>query len=131
MAAPPKKRVAIIGASADRSKFGNRSLRAHAACGYDAFPVNPRGGTIEGLKVYTSLEEIPGGRLDRVSMYVPPTIGIGLLDEIAARGCDELWLNPGSESPEMIARAAELGLNAIVACSLIDCESQTSSARRE
>lgn len=119
------QRVAIVGASADRSKFGNRSLRAHAACGYEVFPVNPRGGTIEGLDAYTSLEEIPGGRLDRVSMYVPPAIGVVLLDAIAARGCDELWLNPGAESPEMIARAEELGLNAITACSLIDCESRS------
>ena len=67
---------------------------------------------------------IIGASADRVSMYVPPAIGIGLLDAIAERGCDELWLNPGAESPEMIARAEELGLNAIVACSLIDCQSR-------
>ena len=118
------KRVAIIGASADREKFGNRSLRAHADCGYEVYPINPRGGTIEGLTVYPDIESLPEGQLDRVSMYVPPAIGIGLLDAIAERGCDELWLNPGAESPEMIARAEELGLNAIVACSLIDCQSR-------
>lgn len=118
------KRVAIVGASADREKYGNSSLRAHADCGYEVYPINPRGGTIEGLQAYLDIESLPGGKLDRVSMYVPPKIGIGLLDAIAERGCDELWLNPGAESPEMIARAEELGLNAIVACSLIDCQAR-------
>lgn len=118
------KRVAIVGASADREKFGNQSVRAHRDCGYDVYPINPRGGTIEGLPAYPDIESLPAGRLDRVSMYVPPKIGVTLLDAIAARGCDELWLNPGAESPELISRAHELGLNAIVACSLIDCRSR-------
>ena len=43
-----KPTVAILGASADRSKFGNKSVRAHAQAGYDVYPVNPKGGTIEG-----------------------------------------------------------------------------------
>lgn len=116
--------VAIIGASADRSKFGNRSLRAHAGCGYEVFPINPRGGLIEGLEVYTAIEGVPASPLDRVSLYVPPAVGIGLLEAIAAKGCGELWLNPGTESPELVARAEELGLNPIVACSLIDCETR-------
>lgn len=112
--------VAIIGASANRAKFGNRSLRAHRDRGYTVFPVNPKGGTIEGLPAYRNVTEIPGGRLNRVSMYVSPEIGITLLEGIAAKGCDELWLNPGSESDELIDRARELGLETVVACSLID-----------
>lgn len=114
--------VAIIGASADPSKYGNRSLLAHRDAGYEVYPINPRGGEIEGLTAFTSIEEVPASPLDRVSMYVPPTVGIGLLEAIASKGCKELWLNPGSESPEIIARAEELGLNAIVACSLIDSQ---------
>lgn len=128
MATQSKPTVAIIGASADRSKFGNRSVRAHAGCGYTVYPINPRGGEIEGLTAYASLADTPAGRLDRVSLYVPPKVGIGLLEEIAAKGCDELWLNPGTESPELIDRTAELGLNAVVACSLIDCQSRTGDA---
>lgn len=116
----PDRTVAIIGASATRTKFGNRSLRAHLLRGYTVYPVNPKGGQIEGLTVYRSISEIPVECLDRVSMYVPPEIGMTLLDEIAAKGCGELWLNPGSESDELIARARELGLEPIVACSIID-----------
>ena len=120
----PRPTVAILGASADRNKYGNISLRAHLKQGYEVFPVNPKGGEIEGLSVYTSLAEVPGGRLTRISVYLPPTVGLKLLPEIAARGCDELWLNPGSESDELIAAAQAAGLNTIIACSIVDVESQ-------
>ncbi len=111
--------VAVIGASADRAKYGNKSLRAHQQQGYDVYAVNPKGGQIEGLDVYTKLSDVPVDHLNRISMYVPPQVGLGMLDEIAAKGCDELWLNPGSESPELVERAVDLGLNPILACSIV------------
>ena len=104
-----KPTVAILGASADRTKFGNKSVRAHAQAGYDVFPVNPKGGQIEGLQVYPSLADVPA-ELDRVSVYLPPAIGLAALDEVAAKGCREVWFNPGSESPQILERASELGL---------------------
>ncbi len=112
--------VAILGASADPSKFGNKSLRAHVQQGYTVYPVNPKGGEIAGLTVYRSLAEIPVERLDRISVYLPPHLGLGLIDEIATKGCRELWLNPGSESPELVAAAESRGLNVVVACSIVD-----------
>ncbi|CAK9052751.1 CoA-binding protein [Durusdinium trenchii] len=115
-----KPTVAILGSSADRSKFGNKSLRAHQQAGWEVFPVNPRGGEIEGLTAYESIEDVPVDNLNRVSMYLPPAVGIKLLDKIAAKGCEELWLNPGSESPELFNRAVELNLNPIAACSIVD-----------
>jgi predicted CoA-binding protein len=111
--------VAILGASSDRTKYGNKSVRAHLQQGYEVFPVNPKGGFIEGLPVYRTLVEIPLKKLDRISVYLPPAIVLGLLDEIAAKGCGELWLNPGSESPEVVAQAERLGLNVVQACSIV------------
>lgn len=116
--------VAILGASADRSKYGNISLRAHREHGYDVFPVNPKGGEIEGLPVYKNLAEVPPGRLSKISVYLPPALGLKVLPEIVARGCDELWLNPGSESDELVEAARAAGLNVIVACSIIQVESE-------
>jgi predicted CoA-binding protein len=112
--------VAIVGASADRSKYGNKSVRAHLQQGYRVYPVNPKGGEIEGLTAYARLADIPEKRLNRISMYVPPAVGMKMLDEIAAKGCDELFLNPGADSDELVAAAEARGLNPIVACSIVD-----------
>ena len=120
MMSQAKPTVAVIGASADRAKYGNKSIRAHLSQGYDVYPVNPRGGEIEGLRVYTSLAEVPVAPLDRITMYVAPKVGLAMLDEIVAKGCDELWLNPGSESDELVEKAQAAGLNTIVACSIVN-----------
>ena len=111
--------VAIVGASNDRAKFGNKAVRAFQNQGFTVYPVNPKGGEIEGLPAYTSLSEIPAEKIDRISMYVPPAVGLKMLDEIAAIEFDELWLNPGSESDELIAAARERGLEVVVACSIV------------
>jgi predicted CoA-binding protein len=112
--------VAILGASADRSKFGNKAVRAFLARGYDVYPVNPKGGEVEGLAVYKSLAEIPADvKLDSISVYLPPAVGLKSVPEIAARGCRELWLNPGSESDELVAAAEKQGLNVVQACSIV------------
>lgn len=117
---PRRPTVAILGASADRSKYGNKSLRAHHRQGYDVYPVNPKGGQIEGLAVYRSLSEVPVQPLDRISVYLPPDVVLGALEEIARVGCGELFLNPGSERDDVVHRAEALGLSPIVACSIVD-----------
>lgn len=111
--------VAILGASEDRTKFGNKSVRAHVQQGYDVYPINPRAAQIEGLTAYARLADVPVA-LDRVSVYLPPPVGLKVLDEVAAKGCQELWLNPGSDSPEVVDKARALGLKPIVACSIVD-----------
>ncbi len=115
-----KPTVAILGASADRGKFGNKSVRAHAQAGYEVFPVNPKGGQIEGLTVYRSLAEVPVEHLSRISVYLPPRVGLAALAEIAAKSSDEVWFNPGSESEEILILARKLGINAIADCSIVD-----------
>ncbi|MCA9266652.1 MAG: CoA-binding protein [Planctomycetales bacterium] len=113
--------AAILGASADHQKFGNKSLRAHRHAGYEVFPVNPRGGTIEGLEVFTSILEVPGDApLDRVSIYLPPPLCLQALPDIAKRGAHEVWLNPGTSSPEILELGEQLGLTLINACSIVD-----------
>jgi predicted CoA-binding protein len=112
--------VAILGASADRSKFGNKAVRAFLARGYTVYPVNPKGGEIEGLAAFNSLAAIPADvKLDRISVYLPPSVGLKTLPEIAVRKPGELWLNPGSESDEFVAAAEKQGLNVIQACSIV------------
>ena len=115
-----KPTVAVLGASTDRSKYGNKSVRAHLAEGYDVYPINPRVGEVEGLPAYAGLSDLPVDRLDRISVYLPPRVGITLLEDIARTDAREVWFNPGSESPELLERAKTLGLNVITACSIVD-----------
>lgn len=112
------KTVAIIGASKDRAKFGNKAVRAFLSKGYKVFPINPNETEIEGLVVYKSILEVPE-HPDSVSVYLPPPVLLKALPDIKARGCDELWLNPGTESSEVLAEAERLGLNVIPACSIV------------
>ena len=110
--------IAVIGASNDRSKFGNRAVRAYLAQGWTVYPVNPKETQIEGLPCYRGIADVPTA-VDRASLYVPPSIGIQILDAIRAHEAKELWVNPGSGSPELLARAAELGMVIVEACSIV------------
>lgn len=110
--------VAVIGASNDRRKYGNKAVRAYVDAGYVVLPVNPKEPAIEGLRSYPAIEAIDRP-LDFVSLYVPPAVGMKLLPAIAAKKPRELWLNPGTESEDLIDAAADLHLRAIVACSIV------------
>ena len=112
------KTVAVIGASNNREKWGNKAVRAFAQQGYTVFPVNPNEPEVEGLKTFASIKDVPV-RPTMVTVYIPPPRLVKILPDIAARGCDELFLNPGTESAEVLAECERLGLNAIQACSII------------
>src|SRR6266478_259768 len=112
------KVVAVIGASSNRSKFGNRAVRAFREQGYTVVPINPHETEVEGLKAYRSVLDVPG-TIDMASLYVPPEIGEQVIEEIARKGIAEVWFNPGAESDALIARAKALHLQPIVACSIV------------
>lgn len=111
--------IAILGASTDRSKFGNKAVRVFIDKGYQVFPVNPKEKTIEGLTAYPSISEVPVSNLDMVSFYLPPAVGLKVIAEVAKKGAKEVWLNPGAESRELVEKAEALGLNVIEACSIV------------
>ncbi|MGE0640269.1 MAG: CoA-binding protein [Thermoanaerobaculia bacterium] len=111
--------VAILGASGDRSKFGNKSLRAHLQAGYRVFPVNPRESEIEGLTAYPTLAALPEP-VERLSVYLPPAVARRLLPEIAALGAREVWFNPGAADEGLLDEAKRLGIPAIDGCSIVD-----------
>ena len=114
-----KPTVAVIGASADRRKFGNKAVRAFAAKGFHVFLIHRTASEIEGHKAYRSVLDVPEEKLDRASLYLPPALGVQMLVEIARKGVAELWVNPGAESDELFDKAKQLGINAIFACSIV------------
>jgi predicted CoA-binding protein len=112
------KVVAVIGASSDRRKFGNRAVRAFVNEGYTVIPINPHETSVEGLRAYPSVLDVPGP-IDMASFYVPPHVGEQLIGEVAEKKIPEVWLNPGAESDELIALAKRLSVRPIVACSIV------------
>jgi len=115
-----KPTVAVLGASRDQSKYGNKSVRAHARNGYEVFPINPNADEIEGVPAFGSLADLPVETVDRITVYLPPERLLGELEAMQALSPKEIFLNPGSESEAVLQRAKELGLPVIQACSIID-----------
>ena len=111
-------KVAVIGASNDRSKFGNKAVRAYVSRGHEVVPINLHEETIEGLKVKRSVADVDPPP-DRIAVYVAPDTTLQLLDEIAVTGALEIFLNPGTESPEVVARARTLGISPILDCAIV------------
>ena len=112
------KVVAVIGASNDRRKFGNRAVRAFLRQGHTVIPINPNERDGEGLRAYASVLDVPG-QIDMASFYVQPDVGERVIAEVAQKGIAEVWLNPGCDSDEVIARARGLGITPTVACSIV------------
>ena len=106
------KTVAVIGASPDRRKFGNKALRAFREAGYRVVPITPRHATVEGERAYATVLDYPEP-FDVATIYVPPEIGEAIIDGVAAKGIAEVWFNPGSETAALLARARALGIDPI------------------
>jgi hypothetical protein len=119
MSTAAPRTVAVIGASNVKEKFGNKAVRAYLRQGWTVYPVNPNETEVEGLKAYAAITDIPGP-VERATLYLPPEVGIGVLDAIKAQGVEDLYVNPGAESDALMAKAEALGLNAIWACSIVD-----------
>lgn len=86
------KTVAVVGASSDRSKFGNKALRAFVAEGYRVVPVNPNEAQVEGLPTYASVLDVPGD-IDMATVYVQPDVTLRLLDEFERKAIPEIWID--------------------------------------
>ena len=112
------KTVAVVGASSDRNKFGNKALRAFQAEGHTVIPINPNEREVEGLKTYASVLDVPGA-IDMATVYVQPEVGQQLLAEFEQKRFPEIWINPGAESDELVAEAKRRRLNIIQACSIV------------
>lgn len=111
---------AVVGASTNREKYGNKVLRVYQQNNKTVYPINPRADEIEGVKAYpdlASLPVVPHG----VSIITPPTITEQIVQEAVALGIKHLWMQPGAESASAVAYARENGVNVVAygACVLV------------
>lgn len=103
---------AVVGASVDRSKFGNKILRCYLQHKKKVYPIHPKEKMIEGVPAFPSLSQLPE-KVDRISVVTPPSITEQIVEEAAKVGVKFIWMQPGAESEKAIQRARELGMTVI------------------
>lgn len=110
--------VAVLGASADPEKYSNKAVRFLLEKGHRVLPVHPKGGEIEGLKVYRSLAEITEP-VDTLTLYVSAPVSSSLRGDILALKPRRVIFNPGAENPALAEAVHSAGLLPVEACTLV------------
>lgn len=103
---------AVAGASVDRAKYGNKVLRCYLQHGLRVYPLHPREAEIEGVACAKDLAALPE-KVRGLSIVTPPSITEKLVEQAALAGIRRVWMQPGAESAQAVARAHELGLSVI------------------
>jgi len=102
----------VVGASTDRSKYGNRVLRCYQMHGLKAVPVNPKEKEIEGEPCVASVAELPAA-VTSISVITPPLVTERVVEAAALKGIRNVWMQPGAESPRAVEFCREHGINVI------------------
>ena len=106
------RRFAVVGASKDRAKYGNKVLRAYQQNNFEVFPVNPNADEVEGLRAYADLKSLPG-TIDRVSIVTPPDTTEKIVEQAVELGVRNIGMQPGAESEQSVMHARRAGANVI------------------
>lgn len=106
----PDIRIAVVGATDNPDKFGHKIYRDLKHKGYRLFPVNPNRPSVDGDRAYANLRALPQAP-DIVNLVVPPEVSLHTAIECLKLGIDNLWLQPGAESPEVLAFLRDNGFN--------------------
>ena len=112
-----KKVWAVVGATNNKDKFGCRIYKRLLKAGYEVYPVNPGIAEIDGAKCYATIADLPVIP-DVVNIIVPSKIAVEIVKEAAEKGVKIVWLQPGSDKPEVVQAASEAGLEVIEDCVL-------------
>ena len=109
------KTIALVGASADKTKFSYGVLRVLHETGYTIFPVNPNPELkeIRGLKVYHSLEEIEH-KVDMVEVFRPKEEFYGFAEKAISIGAKVLWGQINVYDDEAAKLAENAGLKVVM-----------------
>jgi predicted CoA-binding protein len=97
---------ALIGASANKEKYGFKVLENLLEAGFKVIPINPKGGKILEQKVYTSINDIKQD-VDVAIFVVPSQVTQVVIDDVLNKGIKKIWLQPGSENEEIIRKCEE------------------------
>lgn len=106
------KAYGVVGASANRDKYGNKVLRCYLQNGYRAIPVNPREKEIEGVPCVATVMDLPDD-VESISIITPPRVTDEVVEMAIRKGIKHIWMQPGAESPVAVAKCQESGINVI------------------
>ncbi|OSQ57026.1 hypothetical protein MCRY_18390 [Marivita cryptomonadis] len=109
------KTIAMVGASADKTKFSYGVLRVLHETGYDMIPVNPNPKVTEirGIKVYHSLQEIDRP-VDMVEVFRPKEELYGFAEQAIEIGAKVLWGQIGVYDDAAAKLAEDAGLKVVM-----------------
>lgn len=103
---------AVVGASRDHTKIGNRVLQAYLQAGRPVYPINPASSEIDGVQTYRDLASVPVP-LYGLSVVTPPKVSEAIVEQAGALGVIHIWFQPGAESEQALSRAKKFGMNVI------------------
>lgn len=113
------KVLAVFGVSADPSKYGYKIFNTLVQKGFRVVGINPKGGCVNGLPLYTRLSEAPQ-KAEVAIMVIPPVALLPAVQQCIAAGVKEIWFQPGAQSPAAFSLAEQAGLTAVDSCFMAD-----------
>ncbi len=111
--------VAVLGASPKTERYSNKAIRLLREYGHTVLPVNPAQQEIEGLRVVASVDALPHGSVDTVTMYVSPQHSASLLPGLLRLKPKRVIFNPGAENPALERELEKAGITVEEACTLV------------
>ncbi len=113
-------RIAVVGASNNPAKYGNKIVKNLAGKGYTVLPVNPKAETIAGLPVFADLAslELP---VHIVDIVTPPPVTLAVLAKVAELGLPNVWLQDGSFDDAVLTYVATAPFKTVYnACIMVE-----------
>jgi len=114
-----ERKIAVMGVSQKKEKYGFRIFKDLVDAGFDVEGVNPADGEIAGRKIYRNLKELEETP-DLVITVVPPQVTERIVEECKQMGIKEIWMQPGSESETAVKKARDYGISVVYnACFMV------------
>lgn len=98
--------IAIVGATDNPEKYGNRIYRDLKGKGFRVYPVNPTKDTVDGDAAYADLGDVPETP-DIVNFVVPPPRTLRILQRAKELGLTNVWIQPGAEDEDVMHYLAD------------------------
>jgi predicted CoA-binding protein len=106
------KAYAVVGASTDRNKFGNKVLRCYQQHNMTVYAVNPKEKQIENATCYPDIASLPED-VKSISIITPPPITEKIVQQAIKHHIQNIWMQPGAESAAAIEQCKKNGINVI------------------